>query len=57
MLNWVVNLIISLITTPLIKKIGDDNIGFIFIVMGGFTFLGTLFILACMKETRGKTQA
>ena len=56
-LNWCINLIISLITPSLIKTIGEENIGYIFIVMGGFTVLGTLFIITFMKETRGKTQA
>mmetsp|Transcript_102 Transcript_102/g.198 ORF Transcript_102/g.198 Transcript_102/m.198 type:complete len:265 (-) Transcript_102:19-813(-) len=56
-LNWSINLIISLVTPKLINKIGQDNIGYIFIVCGGFTVLGTLFMFFFMKETRGKTQA
>uniref|UniRef100_A0A7S3IJ38 Hexose transporter 1 n=1 Tax=Strombidium inclinatum TaxID=197538 RepID=A0A7S3IJ38_9SPIT len=56
-LNWIINLIISVITPSLIKAIGDENVGWIFIVMGGFTVAGTIFIIAFMKETRGKTAA
>ena len=56
-LNWVINLIISLITPSLISAIGKENIGYIFICCGGFTVLGTLFMILFMKETRGKTQA
>ena len=56
-LNWSINLIISVITPSLIKSIGSENIGYIFIVCGGLTVLGTVFMFFFMKETRGKTQA
>jgi hypothetical protein len=56
-LNWVVNLVISLITPSLVNKIGEENVGYIFIVCGGLTVMGTLFIWGFMQETRGKTQA
>jgi len=56
-LNWTINLIISVITPSLIDAIGSENIGYIFITMGGFTVFGTIFIFAFMKETKGKTAA
>ena len=52
-MNWTVNLIISIICPPLVKAIGDDNIGWIFIICGGITFLATIFIFFFMKETKG----
>jgi hypothetical protein len=52
-LNWVVNLVISLITPSLVDSIGSDNIGYIFIAVGGLTTLGTLFIARFMLETKG----
>ena len=54
-LNWLVNLGISIGTPPLIDAIGDENIGYIFIGCGALTFLGTIFIGIFMQETRGKT--
>jgi len=54
-LNWLVNLLISLITPNLIKKIGEDNIGYIFVAVGCTTTLGTLFVYAFMLETKGLT--
>jgi MFS transporter, SP family, xylose:H+ symportor len=65
-LNWLVNLGISAGTVPLLTAIGyydggDDNteshtkIGYVFLGMGIMTTIGTLFIAAFMKETRGKT--
>jgi len=54
-LNWLVNLLISLITPNLINKIGEDNIGYIFVAVGCTTTLGTLFVYAFMLETKGLT--
>lgn len=54
-LNWLINLIISATIPSIITAIGDDNIGYIFIFVGACTVFGTLFIVAFMKETRGKT--
>jgi Na+/melibiose symporter-like transporter len=54
-LNWLMNLIISIITPPLIDHIGKDNIGYIFVAVGGLTTLGTIFIFFFMLETRGKS--
>ena len=54
-LNWLMNLVISIITPGLVKAIGDENIGFIFISVGGLTVLGTIFIFFFMQETRGKS--
>mmetsp|Transcript_4745 Transcript_4745/g.8115 ORF Transcript_4745/g.8115 Transcript_4745/m.8115 type:complete len:357 (-) Transcript_4745:224-1294(-) len=56
-MNWTVNLAISLITPSLINAIGTDNIGYIFIVMGCLTFLGATFMVKFMKETKGKSKA
>ena len=50
------NLIISLVAPWLVGKLGSANVGWIFIVCGGLTLLGTLFIVAYMKETAGKTK-
>lgn len=52
-LNWLVNLIISLITPELVDYIGSSNIGYIFIAVGGLTTLGTLFVWGFMLETKG----
>ena len=54
-LNWLINLLISAITPSLVAKIGDDNIGWIFITAGGMTIVGTIFIYTFMLETRGKS--
>jgi len=54
-LNWLMNLIISIITPGLIDMIGEQNVGVIFISMGILTTLGTIFIYFFMLETRGKT--
>lgn len=51
-MNWVISLIVAIIT-PIITN--DESIGYIFLVMGGFTVLGTLFIIFFMKETKGKS--
>jgi len=56
-MNWLINLIISAITPPLIDAIGEDKIGYIFITVGLLTVLGSLFIAIFMKETKGKTKA
>jgi len=52
-LNWLVNLVISIAIPYVVQAIGDDNIGYIFITVGGLTVLGTLFMACFMKETRG----
>ena len=54
-MNWGINLIISYCVPVLKKKIGDDNVGYIFFFMGAWSFVGTLFVAYFMKETRGKT--
>ena len=56
-LNWVINLIISLSIPTIVKEIGDENIGYIFIFVGGCTAMGALFVAIFMKETKGKTQS
>ena len=43
-LNWLMNLVISIITPGLVKSIGSDNIGYIFIAVGALTTIGTIFI-------------
>jgi hypothetical protein len=50
------NLIISIICPKLVDAIGEDHIGYIFIVCGGLTCIGTIFLVCFMKETMGKTQ-
>jgi hypothetical protein len=52
-LNWLVNLVISLITPKLVDSIGSSNIGYIFIAVGGSTTIGTIFIWTFMIETKG----
>jgi len=54
-MNWGINLIISYFTPRIIKKIGDENVGYIFYFMGAASVVGTLFIGCFMKETKGKT--
>ena len=52
-LNWMVNLVISLITPSLIDKIGQDNIGYIFMTVGVLTLCGSIFMYFFMLETMG----
>jgi hypothetical protein len=54
-LNWLMNLVISIITPGLVKSIGSDNIGYIFVTVGALTTLGTIFIFFFMLETKGKS--
>ena len=54
-LNWCMNLIISIICPKLVAAIGKEHIGYIFIACGGLTCIGTLFLVVFMKETMGKT--
>jgi MFS family permease len=54
-INWLVNLVISACIPGIITAIGDDNIGWIFIVMGILTAFGFIFIIFFMVETMGKT--
>ena len=49
-LNWVMNLVISIITP---KIATEDTIPYIFISVGALTTLGTIFVFIFMKETRG----
>ena len=51
-LNWFLSLVVS-IAIPLIVK--QCDIGWIFLTLGLFTVLGTIFIAIFMKETMGKT--
>jgi hypothetical protein len=48
-----VNLVISLITPSLIDKIGEDNIGYIFMTVGVLTLIGSIFMYSFMIETMG----
>lgn len=52
-LNWGISLIISVCIPYLVKKY---DIGWIFCSFTALTLLGTMLIIASMKETRGKTQ-
>ena len=54
-MNWVVNLGIAIGTPYLVSAVGDDKVGYIFMVLGVITLLGTIFISIFMKETRNKT--
>lgn len=54
-MNWLVNLVISAVIPPLIEAIGDENIGWIFIVLGIAVGVCFLIMVVFMKETRGKT--
>lgn len=56
MLNFVINFVLGISIPPIVDGIGEDNIGYMFIVFGVFTTIGFFFILGCMKETKGKTQ-
>jgi len=56
-MNWGINLIISATVPSIITAIGKENVGYIFIVMGGATVFGTIFIVAFVKETKGKSIA
>ena len=51
------NLGISWYVPVLIDAFGGDNkgAGWLFIGCGGLTALGTIFIIAYMKETKGKS--
>lgn len=52
-LNWLVNLVISLVTPSLISSIGKDNIGYIFMSVGVLTLVGAIFMYFFMIETKG----
>ena len=52
-LNWLVNLVISLVTPSLISSIGKDNIGYIFMSVGVLTLIGAIFMYFFMIETKG----
>ena len=54
-INWMVNLLISAFIPGIIKAIGQENIGWIFVCMGLFTLFSYFFMLCFMKETRGLT--
>lgn len=54
-MNWIINFMIALLTPIIVDAVGEDKVGYIFIVMGGFTVVGTVYIMIFMKETRGKT--
>lgn len=53
-LNWTVNLAVSICVPYAVRAF---HIGYIFLVLGVFTSIGTLIILFFMVETKGKTQA
>ena len=52
-LNWVIKIIISFAIPMVLKVIGTENVGYIFLSTGILTFLSTLFIFFYMKETKG----
>uniref|UniRef100_A0A7S3IVE3 Major facilitator superfamily (MFS) profile domain-containing protein n=1 Tax=Strombidium inclinatum TaxID=197538 RepID=A0A7S3IVE3_9SPIT len=52
-LNWSLSLVISITIPLLVKRV---PLGTIFMALGVFTTLGTLFVVFFMRETRGKTQ-
>ena len=52
-LNWLVNLVISLVTPSLISTIGKENIGYIFMSVGVLTMFGAIFMYFFMIETKG----
>ena len=52
-LNWFLSLVIS-VSIPLMIKV--MQIGWIFLIFGVLTIIGTLIVIIFMKETRGKTQ-
>jgi len=54
-LNWLGGLAVSALIPGLIDTIGEENIGYIFITVGGCTVLSVLFIAVFMKETKGKS--
>ena len=54
-MNWMVNLVISAAIPGIITKIGQENIGWIFIIVGILSTGGFLFTVCFMKETRGKS--
>ena len=56
MLNFVINFVIGISIPHIVDAIGNDNIGYIFIVFGALVTVGYFFLWACMKETKGKTQ-
>ena len=56
-LNWVVKIILSYIIPIILIDIGQENIGKIFLVFGGFQVFNTIFILVFMKETKGRTKS
>ena len=56
MINFLISLIVSIITPYLVKAIGEENIGWIFVVMGVVTFFSVIFEYKYVLETKGKTK-
>lgn len=54
-LNCFMNLVISAVIPPLIEIIGENNIGWIFNVLGILVGVCWIFMVIFMKETKGKT--
>lgn len=51
--NWLAILCIAIGTPLLDEWLGPEYFGWVFIAFGAFTAAGFLFILSCMKETKG----
>ena len=56
LINWLGCLIVSAVIPGIIERIGHDNIGWIFIVLGILTFMSFIYAQLFMLETRGKSQ-
>jgi hypothetical protein len=55
-INFAASLIVSIITPWLVNSIGQENIGYIFLVMGVLSLTGLPVMLKFLKETRGKSR-
>ena len=53
--NSAMNVLFSYYVPIVIKAIGQDNIGYIFIFVGALTLIASVLVAACVRETRGKT--
>ena len=51
-LNWSFSLIISIVIPIMVKYV---SVGYIFLMFGLFTTIGSIYIAIFMKETMGKT--
>lgn len=56
-LNWMANLVITVLAPTIQQNIPFDDAGFLFLGTGTFMLIATLYAMYFIKETRNKTPA